>query len=103
LIDTVATDHAPFDFATQKARGRDDFTQIPNGIPALEERIKLLHTYGVGAGRIDLPTLVNAASTRVAQIFDLYPAKARFSPGPTPISSSSIRNRAAQSRRRRTG
>jgi dihydropyrimidinase len=81
LIDTVATDHAPFDFATQKAKGRNDFTQIPNGIPSLEERIKLLHTYGVGAGRIDLHTLVNAASTRVAQIFDLYPRKGEIQPG----------------------
>jgi dihydropyrimidinase len=81
LIDTVATDHAPFDFATQKAKGRDDFTQIPNGIPSIEERIKLLHTYGVGAGRIDLPTLVNAASTRAAQIFDLYPRKGEIQPG----------------------
>lgn len=81
LIDTVATDHAPFDFATQKAKGRNDFTRIPNGIPSLEERIKLLHTYGVGAGRIDLHTLVNAASTRVAQIFDLYPRKGEIQPG----------------------
>ena len=80
-IDTVATDHAPFDFATQKARGRDDFTQIPNGIPSLEERIKLLHTYGVHAERINLHTLVNAASTRAAQIFGLYPRKGSIQPG----------------------
>jgi len=80
-IDTVATDHAPFDFATQKARGRDDFTQIPNGIPSIEERIKLLHTYGVSAGRIDLQTLVCAASTRAAQIFGLYPRKGEIQPG----------------------
>ncbi|MBI5688927.1 MAG: dihydropyrimidinase [Verrucomicrobia bacterium] len=80
-IDTVATDHAPFDFATQKARGRGDFTQIPNGIPAIEERVKLLHTYGVGAGRIELPTLVNAASTRAAKIFGLYPRKGTVAVG----------------------
>jgi dihydropyrimidinase len=81
LIDTVGTDHAPFDFATQKTLGRNDFTKIPNGIPSIEERIKLLHTYGVGAGRIDLHTLVNAASTRVAQIFNLYPRKGAIQPG----------------------
>jgi dihydropyrimidinase len=80
-IDTVATDHAPFDFATQKARGRGDFTQIPNGIPAIEERVKLLHTYGVGAGRIDLPTMVNAASTRAAKIFGLFPRKGAVAVG----------------------
>ncbi len=37
--------------------GTSDFTKIPNGIPSLEERIKLLYTHGVKAGRIDLHTL----------------------------------------------
>src|SRR5687768_17298885 len=75
LIQTVATDHAPFDFRQQKPMGKDDFTKIPNGIPSLEERINLLYTYGVKAGKIDLHTMVNAASTRVAKLFGLFPRK----------------------------
>lgn len=75
LVNTVATDHAPFDFEKQKPMGRDDFTKIPNGIPSLEERINLLYTYGVKTGKIDLPTLVNVASTAVAKQFDLFPRK----------------------------
>src|SRR5690606_22434291 len=43
LIDTVATDHAPFDFKGQKDMGTEAFTMIPNGIPAIEERVKLLY------------------------------------------------------------
>jgi len=74
-IDTVATDHAPFDFKTQKHMGRDDFTKIPNGIPSLEDRIKLLYSRGVKTGRIDLCTLVRIASTNAAKQFDLYPRK----------------------------
>ena len=35
LVNTVATDHAPFDFAEQKTLGLTDFTKIPNGIPGL--------------------------------------------------------------------
>ncbi|HYD84359.1 MAG TPA: dihydropyrimidinase, partial [Opitutus sp.] len=81
LIQTVATDHAPFDFEKQKPMGRDDFTKIPNGIPSLEERITLLYTYGVRRGRIDLPTLVNVASTAVAKQFDLFPRKGAIQPG----------------------
>jgi len=81
LIQTVATDHAPFDFQRQKPMGRDDFTKIPNGIPSLEERINLLYTYGVKAGKIDLPTLVNIASTAVAKQFDLFPRKGAIQPG----------------------
>ena len=42
LISTVATDHAPFDFAGQKEMGRGDFTKIPLGRaprdPALHAR-----------------------------------------------------------------
>jgi dihydropyrimidinase len=81
LIQTVATDHAPFDFAGQKPMGRDDFTKIPNGIPSLEERINLLYTCGVKTGKIDLHTLVDVASTRVAKLFDLFPRKGAIQPG----------------------
>lgn len=81
LIQTVATDHAPFDFAGQKPMGKDDFTKIPNGIPSLEERINLLYTHGVCTGKIDLHTMVDIASTRVAKLFDLFPRKGTIAPG----------------------
>ena len=98
IIDTVATDHAPFDFQTQKHMGHPDaskclnadstprhaagnFTMIPNGIPSIEERVKLLFTEGVVKGRIDLQTLVRCASTNAAKIFGLYPRKGTLSVG----------------------
>ncbi len=97
-IDTVGTDHAPFDFATQKHMGHPDrrkcvdaamkptgkagnFTLIPNGIPSVEERVKLLYTEGVCRGRIDLQTLVRCASTQPAKIFGLYPRKGTIAVG----------------------
>ena len=81
VIHTVATDHAPFDFVSQKEMGQDDFTKIPNGIPSVEDRINLLYTYGVKAGRIDLNTLVDAGSTQAAKLFGLYPRKGTIQPG----------------------
>src|ERR1700744_2550872 len=81
LVQTVATDHAPFDFKTLKPLGKNDFTKIPNGIPSLEERINLLYTYGVKTGKIDLHTFVNVASTQVAKTFDLFPRKGTIQPG----------------------
>jgi len=75
LVDTVATDHAPFDFIEQKEMGREDFTKIPNGIPAIEDRVNLLYTYGVNRGILDLHRFVDAASTRVAKLFDMFPKK----------------------------
>jgi dihydropyrimidinase len=75
LISTLATDHAPFDFADQKIMGKNDFTKIPNGIPSLEDRINAFYTYGVKAGRLDLHRFVDAASTQSAKLFGLFPRK----------------------------
>ncbi len=80
LISTVATDHAPFDFAGQKEMGRDDFTLIPNGIPSVEDRVNLLYTHGVCRGNIDIRTFVDAASTQAARLFGLYPRKGTIQP-----------------------
>jgi len=81
LINTLATDHAPFDFAGQKEMGRNDFTKIPNGIPSLEDRINLLFTHGVKEGRLDLHRFVDVASTQAAKLFGLYPSKGTVAVG----------------------
>src|SRR5260370_4349852 len=74
-VSTLATDDAPFDFATQKRMGEKDFTKIPNGIPSLEDRVNAFFTYGVKAGRLDLHRFVDAASTQAAKLFGLFPRK----------------------------
>jgi dihydropyrimidinase len=74
-VATLATDHAPFDYDTQKQMGRGDFTRIPNGIPSLEDRVNLYFTHGVKRNRIDLQRLVDTASTQAAKLFGLYPRK----------------------------
>jgi dihydropyrimidinase len=81
LINTLATDHAPFDFKGQKEMGRSDFTKIPNGIPSLEDRVNLLFTHGVKEGRLDLHRFVDVASTQTAKIFGLYPRKGTVAVG----------------------
>jgi dihydropyrimidinase len=81
LISTVATDHAPFDFHSQKEMGRDNFTKIPNGIPSVEDRVNLLYSYGVKKGRIDLHRFVDSASTQAAKLFGLFPRKGTIQPG----------------------
>lgn len=75
FISTVATDHAPFDFADQKPMGQNDFTKIPNGIPSLEDRVNLLYSYGVKQGKLDLNRFVDCASTQAAKLFGLFPRK----------------------------
>ena len=80
LIDTVGTDHCPFD-TEQKLLGKDAFTQIPNGIPGIEERVNLLYTYGVKRGGLNLHRFVDAASTRAAKLFGLFPRKGTIAVG----------------------
>jgi dihydropyrimidinase len=97
-IDTVGTDHAPFDFKTQKHMGHPEadkalnadftprgeaanFTMIPNGIPSVEDRVNLLFTEGVKKGRLDLQTFVKVASTAAAKVFGLYSRKGAIAVG----------------------
>lgn len=79
-IQTIGTDHAPFD-TEQKAMGEGDFTRIPNGIPAIEDRVNLLYTYGVSRGELDLHRFVDAASTQAAKLFGLFPRKGTIEVG----------------------
>jgi dihydropyrimidinase len=74
-IDTVATDHCPFFFETQKILGKDDFTQCPSGAPGIEERIPLLFSEGVMKRRISLRRFVDLCAANPAKIFGLYPQK----------------------------
>lgn len=80
FIDTVGTDHCPFD-TEQKLLGTDAFTTIPNGIPGIEERVNLLYTYGYKQGTIDIHRFVDAASTQAAKIFGLFPRKGTIAVG----------------------
>lgn len=80
LIDTVGTDHCPFD-TSQKLLGKDAFTQIPNGIPGIEDRVNLLFTHGVKRRTLDVHRFVDAASTKAAKIFGLFPRKGTIAVG----------------------
>ena len=79
-IDTIGTDHCPFD-TEQKLLGKDSFVNIPNGIPGIEDRVNLLYTFGVKRGRLDLDRFVDAASTRAAKLFGLFPRKGTIAVG----------------------
>jgi dihydropyrimidinase len=80
IIDTVGTDHCPFD-TEQKLLGAQAFTQIPNGIPGIEERVNLMYSQGVCAGRLEIHRFVDALSTRAAKLFGLFPRKGAIAPG----------------------
>ncbi|HEV3403307.1 MAG TPA: dihydropyrimidinase [Gaiellaceae bacterium] len=70
-IDIVSSDHCP-----RVPQG----TVNPPGVSGIEARLALVHTFGVGAGLIDLPRWVDACSTRPAELFGLA-RKGRLHPG----------------------
>lgn len=94
-IQVVGTDHCPFFFdgtseimyekspisIPGKELGKDDFTKIPNGLPGVGDRLPILWTYGVRAGKITPNRFVALTSTNPAHIFGLYPRKGAIIPG----------------------
>ena len=80
-LQTVGTDHCPFNFKGQKDLGLQDFTKIPGGLPGIESRLALLYTFGVGQGRLTVNQWVEACCTNPARIFGLYPKKGALVPG----------------------
>ncbi|MFZ5923210.1 MAG: amidohydrolase family protein [Chloroflexota bacterium] len=94
-IQTLGTDHCPFFFdgtkpilyegqevaIPGKELGAGDFTKIPNGLPGVGDRLPILWTYGVRAGRITPNQFVALNCTNPARIFGLYPRKGSLLPG----------------------
>jgi dihydropyrimidinase len=78
LVQVVATDHCPFKWE-QKLMGKDDFSKIPNGHPAIEHRMELLFSEGVAKGKISLNKYVEVTSTNAAKIFGMFPKKGTIS------------------------
>jgi dihydropyrimidinase len=95
IIQVIGTDHCPFFYDGShpilyegqpvaipgKELGKDDFTRIPNGLPAVGDRLPILWTYGVGMGIITPNQFVSLTSTNPAKIFGLYPRKGAIVPG----------------------
>ena len=64
-----------------KELGSNDFTKIPNGLPGVGDRLPILWTYGVRAGKLSPNRFVALTSTNPAKIFGLYPQKGAIIPG----------------------
>ncbi|OYU84337.1 MAG: dihydropyrimidinase [Flavobacterium sp. BFFFF2] len=80
VVNVVATDHCPFMWE-QKLMGKDDFSKIPNGHPAIENRMELLFSEGVQKGKISLNKFVEVSSTNAAKIFGMFPKKGTLGVG----------------------
>jgi len=79
-IDMVGTDHCVFT-AAQKDEHKDNFAEVPNGLPGLETRMSLLFSEGVAAGRMSINDLARVTAFGPARTFGLYPRKGSLMPG----------------------
>jgi dihydropyrimidinase len=80
-LSVISTDHCAFLFDGQKTLGKDDFSKIPNGGPGLENRLQMIHEFGVRTGRISLNRMVELLATNPAKLFGLYPRKGTVAVG----------------------
>ena len=80
-LSAISTDHCAFLWDGQKTIGRDDFSKIPNGGPGLENRLHMIHNFGVREGRIGLNRMVELLCTNPAKLFGLYPRKGTIAVG----------------------
>jgi dihydropyrimidinase len=81
VLSVVSTDHCAFLWDGQKSLGKDDFSKIPNGGPGLENRLQMIHEFGVRRGRLSLTRMVELLSTNPAKYFGLYPRKGTVAVG----------------------
>ena len=74
LIDTVGTDHCPFN-KVQKEAGQREFHRTPNGLSGVETLFSILYNEGVKKDRLSLQKLVSLISEEPARLFGLFPKK----------------------------
>ncbi|MFW2368575.1 MAG: dihydropyrimidinase [Desulforhopalus sp.] len=79
-IQTIASDNCTFTQANRN-RGLNNFTQIPNGSPGIEDRMRIIWDQGVRSGKLTPEQFVAATSTNAAKIFNIFPRKGLIAPG----------------------
>ncbi len=79
-IDTLGSDHAPWELA-HKVDPSLDVTTARQGVADLETMLPMLYSAGVRTGRISLARFVELTSARPARLFGLYPRKGTIAVG----------------------
>jgi dihydropyrimidinase len=80
VIDTIATDHAPWT-RRQKLDPSLNVARLRPGVNNLQVMLPMLYSEGVGKGKLSLQRFVAVTSTNAARLFGLYPRKGTIAVG----------------------
>lgn len=80
-IQTIGTDHCPFNYNIEKQQGNADFRACPNGAPGVELRPILMYSELVEKRKLNLSKFVDLVSTNPAKLFGMYPQKGLIAVG----------------------
>jgi dihydropyrimidinase len=73
VLSAISSDDSAYQW--QQKTIAEDFTKIPPGAGGVENRLHMIHHFGVRKGRLTLQRMVQLLSTTPAQLFGLYPRK----------------------------
>ena len=76
-LDMVSSGHC----ARDRSGSKENFTEIPEGVLGVEERLALLYERGVEPGKMELTQFVNVTSTAAAKLLNIYPRKGCIAEG----------------------
>jgi dihydropyrimidinase len=80
-LDTLGSDHGHVPMRPDKVDAAGDVTRVPYGIPGVQWRLALAHTYGVLRGRITMERLVEVCCAAPARAYGLFGRKGTVRPG----------------------
>ena len=85
IFQLVSSDHCPYRMegpgGRKQAAGELHFHKISPGLPGIENRLPLMFSEGVTAGRIDLQTFVAITATNAAKLYGIHPRKGTIAVG----------------------
>ncbi|MDN6161351.1 MAG: dihydropyrimidinase [Atopostipes sp.] len=80
-LNAISTDHCAYNFEDEKHIGINDWRDIPNGAPGVQNRLGILWTIGVETGKISPSKLVDLFATTPAKVAGLGDRKGKIAIG----------------------
>ena len=81
VLSAISTDHCAFKLGRAEDARPRRLLEDPERRPGLENRLQMIHEFGVRGGRITLNRMVELLATNPAKLFGLYPRKGTLAVG----------------------